>query len=523
MNNLNMKRFLLTSIFCVLLACSASAEWLNVVQRGANADGETLVTDIIQQAIDEASVAGGATVYFPAGTYLTGALHMRSNTTLHLDAGAVLKFSDNPDHYLPFVQLRWEGTVMNSFSPLIYANEVDNIAIEGRGVLDGQGQNWWKGEYDVRGAFAASPELDPENEYQKMWVAANQGFTVSDYYKGTIRRKFFRPPFFQAFKSTNIRITGVKFINSPFWTINPAFCQNVTIDGITIENPPSPNTDGINPTSCKDVRISNCHISVGDDCITIKSGRDADGRKWDTPCENITITNCTMLSGHGGVVIGSEVSGSVRKVTITNCVFDGTDRGIRLKSSRERGGIVEEIRISNIVMKNIPKTAFVFNLFYDRNIPEGPVTEKTPIFRNIHISNVTATGVNEAGMIWGINEMPVSNLTFSNINIEAKTGFAITTAKEIEFHNVTINTQDGPSFIVKDAANLVFDNVKSNASLAGTPTISLENVRTAYIYNCFPFVKPDLFLKAEGGQNTNIVLTNSRNCPVDDPHNAVSE
>jgi len=509
-----MKRILLLIVSSLIFISHAKAEWLNLVERGAVADGETLVTGIIQQAIDEAAAAGGGTIYFPAGTYLTGAIHLRSNITLHIDAGAVVKFSDNPDHYLPFVQLRWEGTVMNSFSPLIHAHEVDNIAIEGRGLLDGQGKNWWHGEWDIRGKFAETPEQDTENEYQKMWVEANPNFTVSDYYRGTIRRKFFRPPFFQAWKSTNIRITGVKFINSPFWTINPAFCQNVTIDGITIENPPSPNTDGINPTSCKDVRIANCHISVGDDCITIKSGRDADGRKWNTPCENITITNCTMLSGHGGVVIGSEVSGSVRKVTITNCVFDGTDRGIRLKSSRERGGIVEEIRVSNIVMKNI-KQAFVFNLFYDRNIPEGPVTEKTPIFRNIHIAHVTGSEVIQAGMILGINEMPVSNLTFNNINLEAKTGFSITTAKEIEFHDVTINTQEGPSFLVKDAANLVFENVKTNAPLAGVPTIQMENVRTAYIYNCFPFVKPDVFLKAEGDRNTNIVLMNSLNCPVE--------
>lgn len=509
-----MKKFLFLLSAALLLAVQANAEWLDVTKRGAKTDGATLATDVIQKALDDASAAGGGTVYFPAGTYLTGAIHMRSNTTLYLDAGAVLKFSDNPDHYLPFVELRWEGTVMNSFSPLIHAHEVDNIAIEGRGLLDGQGQNWWKAEYDVRGKFAETPEQDPVDRHQQMWLDANPGLTVSDYYRGTIRRKFFRPPFFQAYRSTNIRITGVKFINSPFWTINPAFCQNLTIDGVTIENPPSPNTDGINPTSCKDVRISNCHISVGDDCITIKSGRDADGRKWNTPCENITVTNCTMLSGHGGVVIGSEISGSVRKVTIANCVFDGTDRGIRLKASRERGGTVEEIRVSNIVMKNIPNMAFEFNLFYDRNIPEGPVTEKTPTFRNIHVSGVTGSQVNRVGAITGIAEMPVQNLSFSDINVSAKTGFSVVTAKEIEFHDVTIDTETGPAFEVRDAANLVFDNVKTNTPKAGVPTVSFENVRTAYVYNCFPFVKPDLYLKAVGDRNTNIVLMNPLNLPV---------
>lgn len=516
-----MKRFLVLWALFLCPFLDAGAEWLNVAHRGAEADGSALVTKVIQQAIDEAADAGGGVVYFPAGTYLTGAIHLKSNITLHLDAGAVLKFSDNPDDYLPFVEMRWEGTVMNSFSPLIYANEVDNISIEGRGLLDGQGLNWWKAEFDIRDRFAEREELDSLDRYQRMWVDANPDFEVSDYYKGTIRRKFFRPPFFQAFRSTNIRISGVKFINSPFWTVNPAFCQNVTIDGITIENPPSPNTDGINPTSCKDVRISNCHLSVGDDCITIKSGRDADGRKWNVPCENITITNCTMLSGHGGVVIGSEMSGSVRKVTISNCVFDGTDRGIRLKSSRERGGIVEEIRVSNIVMKNIKQEAFVFDLFYDRNIPEGPVTEKTPVFRNIHISNVTASEVNAAGLIRGIPEMPVSNLTFNHINMDARTGFEIVTAKEIEFHDVTINTRMGASFKVSDASNLLFNNVKTNTPLPETPVLLLENVRTVYIYNYLPFAKPDIYIKAKGLRNENIILTGSPDCPVSDPENRI--
>ena len=175
------------------------------------------------------------------------------------------------------------------------------------------------------------------------------------------------------------------FQNSPFWTINPEFCDNVTISGITIFNPHSPNTDGINPSSCKNVHISNCHISVGDDCITIKSGRDEDGRKYGRPTENVTITNCTMLSGHGGVVIGSEMSGGIKKITISNCVFDGTDRGIRIKSARGRGGIVEDIRVDNVVMNTIKEEAFIMDLFYDKSNAVEPVSERTPIFRNIHI------------------------------------------------------------------------------------------------------------------------------------------
>ena len=501
-------------ILCLLFAGITQAfaqqnGWISVTKEGAKNDGKTLTTSVIQKCIDKASAQGGGVVYFPSGEYLTGAIKLKSNITLHIDAGATLKFSDNPDNYLPFVEMRWEGVVMNSFCPLIYAYEVENITIEGRGVLDGQGKKWWDTTLANIDQINKKGDIENINNYQKMWVEANKDLEVSDYYKKTLKRRFFRPPFFQAYKSKNIRIAGVKFTNSPFWTINPEFCDNLTIDGVTVINPLSPNTDGINPESCSNVHISNCHISVGDDCITIKSGRDADGRKWGVPCQNITITNCTMLSGHGGVVIGSEMSGSVRKVTISNCIFDGTDRGIRLKSSRERGGIVEEIRVDNIVMKNIQRQAFTFDLFYDKSLPEGPVTEKTPCFRNIHISNVTATDVKQAGLILGINEMPIENLTFNNININAEIGFDIQTAKNIEFHNVTINTTKGSSWQVKGATDMIFDNVKSNSAITGTPVISLENVKNSFIYNCFPLYSTDIFAQVKGDETEGIFFQNN--------------
>ena len=269
------------------------------------------------------------------------------------------------------------------------------------------GLKWWLWEFDTRKVIKENggklPALD---KLQQMWVDANKYLEISDYYKPSLERRMFRPPFIQFYECTNILIENVKIINSPFWTINPAFCDNVTIHGVTINNPSSdpkgPNTDGINPSSCRNVRISDCFISVGDDCITIKSGRDADGRKYGKACENITITNCIMLSGHGGVVIGSEMSGGVKRVAISNCVFDGTNAGIRLKASRGRGGVVEDIRVDNIVMKNIQGDAFIFDLFYDRLSKVEPVSERTPIFRNIHLSNVTGNDIKRIGYIKGI-------------------------------------------------------------------------------------------------------------------------
>jgi polygalacturonase len=230
----------------------------------------------------------------------------------------------------------------------------------------------------------------------------------------------------------------VKFINSPFWTINPNFCENITIHGITINNPDSPNTDGINPESCKNVRISDCYITVGDDCITIKSGRDAQGRRYNVPCENISITNCTMLAGHGGVVIGSEMSGSVRNITISNCVFDGTDRGIRLKSTRGRGGVVENIRISNIVMRDIQREAIIFDLKYSK-MPEEPVSERTPVFRNIHLSDVSAVDVHIPVYIRGLEEAPISDISLTNVQIQARQKSFFQHCERLKLNEVYLN------------------------------------------------------------------------------------
>lgn len=483
---------------------SATNGWINILEEGGNNKGE-LCTEAIQKAIDRAAEQGGGTIYFPAGEYLTGPMKLKNNITIHLDAGAFLRFSQNFDDYLPFVELRWEGTVMKSFSPLIYARDVDNIAITGRGTIDGQGEAWWKEIWRIE---SATEKLEL-TKYQKMTQEANADLVTAPYYVRTRSYLFHRPPLFQAFNCKNVKIEGVTIQNSPFWTINPAFCDNVKIDGVTIFNPYSPNTDGINPTSCKNVHISNCHISVGDDCITIKSGRDADGRKWATPTENVTITNCTMLSGHGGVVIGSEMSGGIKKVTITNCVFDGTDRGIRLKAARGRGGVVEEIRVSNVVMNNIQKEAFMFNLFYDKNTVEEPVTERTPIFRNIHISNVTATNVNVAGRIIGIPEMPIHNLSFSNINIQAKEGFSIDTASDVEFHDVKIDTEIGAAFSVINSKNLIFDNVSTSKPLADVPVIKIDNASNILLNNNFQMYPTDLFLEVDGTDSRAIYMKNN--------------
>jgi hypothetical protein len=322
-----------------------------------------------------------------------------------------------------------------------------------------------------------------------------------------LKRSFLRPPFIQPMYCKNILIEGITITNSPFWTINPEFCENITVNGVTIDNPHSPNTDGINAESCKYVHVSNCHISVGDDCITIKSGKDVPGRAKNMPAENYTITNCTMLNGHGGVVIGSEMSGGVKKVVITNCVFDGTDRGIRIKTTRGRGGMVEDIRVDNIVMKNIKEQAIVLDMQYTRMPPE-PVGERTPQFRNIRLSNITAY-TKQAMYINGLDEMPVQEISLNDIVFEAETGIVIKNAKDITLHNVRVNTKTGSALQVEKTQRLDVDGLTSAKPVAAMPLIKLLNVQDVLLRNCWPFAGTGIFATVNGAETKNVKLLNN--------------
>lgn len=277
-------RTILFSVFCFGMAITLKAERVDMLKSGAKADGKTLNTTLINHTVDRLSQAGGGTLFFPAGTYLTGVIRLKSNITLELEAGATLLFSDNFDDYLPFMEVRHEGVMMKSFSPLISAMDAENITIKGEGTLDGQGKAWWTEFFRIYVDLEKNG-MRELNKYQPLWerendVEALYAETNEDWH-GTLKRRFFRPPFIQPVRCRRVRIEGVKIINSPFWTVNPEFCDNVVVTGVTIHNVPSPNTDGINPESCRNVHISDCHISVGDDCITLKSGRDAQARDLD--------------------------------------------------------------------------------------------------------------------------------------------------------------------------------------------------------------------------------------------------
>jgi polygalacturonase len=498
----------LLGIIHILPSRVSAQEFYNVLKYGSKNDSSKIATEAIKNAIDAASKAGGGTVYFPAGKYLTGPIHLKSNITLFIDAGAVLYFSDNFDDYLPMVQSRWEGTDVINFSPLFYAHKAENISIIGRGIIDGNGKKWWDFHHKLYDKNV------PRSKWQEEFARNNKNVIKPDV-SAMIDRGFLRPPFIQPMYCKNVLIQGITIRNSPFWTVNPEFCENVTITGVTINNPDSPNTDGINPESCKYVHISDCHISVGDDCITIKSGKDRAGRKMAAPAENYTITNCTMLSGHGGVVIGSEMSGGVKKITISNCIFDGTDRGIRIKTARGRGGVVEDIRVDNVIMKNIRDEAIVLNMFYQKSEPE-PVSERTPQFKNIHFSNITAQ-TNRAVLITGIEEMPVEDITFHDIQFNANTGIEIREARNIELHNVRVTTTTGPALFVENVGGIEIDGVRSMNPLAETPMLRFKNVQDVFLHSCFPPERTETFVELQGNLTRHVTIRNNNFLNVKSP------
>ncbi len=470
---------------------------LDVLEYGAVGDGRALNTRAFQAAIEACHQAGGGTVYVPAGRYVTGSIFLRSSVTVHLDAGAQLLGSENPADY-PVIDDRWEGADQKTHAPLIAGHHLDNIAIVGRGTIDGRGTWWWKMHQEGKLVYP-------------------------------------RPRLVSFSRCVNVLIEGITLTNSPSWTIHPVRCENVNVDKVTILNPAdSPNTDGINPDSCRNVHISNCYVSVGDDCIALKSGKEDNGRDRLAPCENITITNCTMARGHGGVVIGSEMSGGVRRVVISNCVFTGTDRGIRLKSRRGRGGVVEDIRVTNIVMENV-LCPLTMNLYYacgawgDPTIADKRphlVSEGTPQFRRIHLSHITARQVKyAAGFLFGLAEMPLEDVSLSDISIalspdaEAgypemaddmelmqRAGFYIRNARRLYLHNVQVTGQRGPALTLIDAADVSLSASATPTPDAGASVICIQNVQGAFVHNCQASAGTDVFLRVEGENTRDIVL-----------------
>ncbi|MEM8896083.1 MAG: glycoside hydrolase family 28 protein [Bacteroidota bacterium] len=452
----------------------------NVVDFGAIGDGNTLNTEAIQQAIDVCMDNGGGKVIVPPGDYLSGPLLMKSNLTFEVFPGAKLIFSDDIENN-PIIDGRWEGIERKVYASLFTGHDLENITITGRGTIDGQGEKWWLASEETK-------RIRKQNGIREREPNNPPGSPL----------KVPRPRLVNLYNCTNVLISELKFINSPAWTIHPVYCQNVNIDKISIIQPyESPNTDGINPESCKDVRITNCFVDVGDDCITLKSGYNEDGRRVGRACEDIVISNCTFAHGRSAIGIGSEMSGDVRNVAVSNCVFNGTLRGIRVKSGRGRGGVVENLRVNNIIMTNV-RDAISIDMYYGKkDTGTYEVTVETPFFHNIHLNNISAINVTNAANVFGLPEAPVTSFSISNSNFEAQNGFDIQHVKDLTLRNVTVKNEKMESLKVDFVDKARIDNFNGIPLEKTRPAIHMTKSSDLLIYHCKP--SPDLktFIHAE--------------------------
>ncbi len=432
----------------------------SIVQYGAKNAVSMLNTGAIQQAIQQASQQGGGVVLIPAGFWISGPITILSNVNLHIAQGAVLQFSSNPKDY-PLVRTNWEGVdAIRAQSP-ISALGARNIAITGFGIIDGAGEAWrpvkkgklTSGEWDklVRSGgvldgkketwYPSAGALKASTMDQPGVVAA--GFTEANTEE---IKEFVRPNMISLRECEQVLLEGVTFQNSPAWNVHPLLCKHLTVENITVKNPwYAQNGDGIDIESCEYVTVRNSRFDVGDDGICIKSGKDAEGRKRGRPSAHILIENCVVFHGHGGVVVGSEMSGGVHDLFVSNCQFLGTDVGLRFKTARGRGGVVENVFIRDISMKNIAGEAILFDMYYQGKDPVAtfgnggetpkiellPVNEGTPQFKNIYVENVVAKGAETGLLIRGLPEMPIHHIQLTNLDIESVQGYRVIEAKDI--------------------------------------------------------------------------------------------
>ncbi len=361
----------------------------------------------IADAIASCRAAGGGRVVIDGGRFLTGPVHLGSSMELHVADGATLAFIPEPARYLPPVLTHWEGLELMGYSPLIYAHGESDVAITGGGTLDGgaDAEHWWPW---ARGTGADRPQTSARLQ---LAADAERGVPVEArvYADGA----WLRPPFVQPFSCRRVLIEDVTIRNAPFWLINPVLCEDVVVRGVTCESL-GPNSDGCDPESCRNVLIERCRFNTGDDCIAIKSGRNADGRRLSTPCENIVIADCDMQAGHGGVVIGSEISGGVRNVFAENCRMSSPDleRAIRIKTNSVRGGTLEHLRYRNITVGQV-RDAIVINYFYE----EGDAGAFDPIVRDILIENLEVEQAQRVFQIRGFERDPVQGLRLVNVRV----------------------------------------------------------------------------------------------------------
>jgi polygalacturonase len=458
----------------------------NIVKYGAVADGLTLNTAVFKKAIAACAGNGGGTVLVPGGLWLTGPIEMASNVNLHVVRDAVILFTTNFDHY-QLVEGVYEGRRAARNQSPIQGTNLENVGITGSGLIDGNGDAWrmvgkdrlteseWKKKVASGGLVSEDgrtwfPSAKTKLAFdQKRGTTIEPGQTIKDFEN---IKDYLRPNLLVFTNCRKVLLEGVTFQNSPAWCLHPLLCEDLTIRNVIAKNPDyAQNGDGLDVESCKNVLIEGCTFDVGDDGICIKSGKDEEGRKRARPTENVIIRNNVVYKGHGGFVIGSEMSGGAKNIFVYNCSFIGTDIGLRFKTARGRGGVVENIYVKNIRMKNIEHDAILFDMYYfvkppgkNEQVSIPPVTDATPQFRNFYISDIVCNGAERAIFIRGLPEMSIKNIFLNNITMKTSGGAELIEASNIQLTNVQlINDRQSAVIYVENSRNVELSNIRYTA------------------------------------------------------------
>jgi polygalacturonase len=480
---------------------------LSIADCGGVGDGVTLNTDAFDKAMKTLSEKGGGTLVVPFGVWFTGPVVFQSNINLFLEKGAVILFTPDFDAY-PLQDTSFEGLDTKRCQSPISGRDLVNIAITGEGAINGSGQAWrplkkakvtesyWKKvvksggvlSKDKKTWYPSAKSLKGVTLSETNLNVPRQSMTAADWESV---KDFMRPVMISFIRCKNVLLEDVLFENSPCWTIHPLMCENVIVDNIQVRNPAfAQNGDGIDLESCKNAIIVNSTFDVGDDAICIKSGKDADGRRRGMPTENLIVDNCKVFNGHGGFVVGSEMSGGVRNIMVRNCEFLGTDVGLRFKSVRGRGGLVENIFIEKISMFDIATESMLFDLYYggksavevleenwiapqETEVPE--VTEETPAFRNIFVKNIISRNARRAMHFNGLPEMNITNIRIENAFITSQIGAELSESKNVRFKNVTIIPKEGPALLLNNVKNMKVDEFSGSDSTTVVRITGIQN------------------------------------------------
>ena len=404
---------------------------------GARDNGTADATEAIRRAVAACAAAGGGRVLVPAGRFLTGPIHLASRVNLHLDDDATLVFVTDPQAYLPLVLTRFEGMELWNYSPLIYAIDATGVAVTGGGTLDGQADvdHWWpwKGAWKDVPARPGQPTQLPAR--QRLADMVEAGVPVSDRIFGD--GAYLRSSFIQPYRCQNVLVEGVTIINSPMWEIHPVLCRNVTVRDVHIRTH-GPNNDGCNPESSRDVLIERCTFDTGDDCIALKSGRNAEGRRLARPAEDVVIRDCVMRDGHGGVVIGSEASGGARHIFAERCRMDSPqlDRALRFKTNSVRGGIIEHVYLRDITVGQVAEAVVTADFFYE----EGDSGAFPPMLRDVELRNVTSQKSRYGLLLRGYAHAPITDVRVIDCRFDGVTdGDRIEAVRDLAFTNTRVN------------------------------------------------------------------------------------